>query len=873
MASRNDGRKGSQNDQGKAKASRSGEGKDLRGSKKTTPQRAEARPKSTPASPSPRASTTRPASSAPRASAPPPLPPAPSSRASRHGTALPAGSLRWTCAPLQPSGQPPTAAFLLSQDRPMQALRTGLSIHARGYNLFVSGLIGSGRSMVVEYLLRDIQPVCRRGPDHVLVHNFRDPNSPLLVPLPPGKASAFRDELSDLGRELRSALIAALHSRPHRMSRRVVLRGSEARERRIMEALQRQAQKLGCQVVRFQAQNGASTVDIYPVVEGEAITVDALSSLTIEGKVTESARDELLQSREQLLERLEEVTERVRAERRRVFAELREMEQRLAWHVLTSQLKDFRARWPQVQVADWLDAAGEWIERHLRQWLDSSVDDSEDSPEQLPEPRPTEARVVEFQAQVVKTSLDEACPVVFESNPTYARLFGTISPLREGQMPSPLQVHPGALLRADGGYLILRCLDVLQEQGLWVALKRALQTARAEIREFDPASGQPGGSLQPAAVPFDLKVVLIGEPGVYEQLAAEDPQFPQIFKIHAEFDTTIPLDDQNLTRYADYLQWLVQREVLLPFEPEGFAAVAEYGARAAGRRDRLSTRYGELGDIARESSHLAEQQADRTIGREHVEEAIRRQRYRHDLPQEHVERDYATGYMQLSTSGRAVGQVNALTVLDTGQLEFGRPCRITCNSGVAVPTRSGLVNIEGAVNLSGPIHDKGVMILEGYLLQQFGGDGPPCVQATICFEQLYNGVEGDSASLAQLLALLSSLADAPLDQGLGVTGSINQKGEVQAVGAVNEKTEGFYRLCRARRLTGQQGVVLPAANQSDLMLEPEVVAAVERGEFQVHAVRHLEEALQLMTGVPATEVLERVRRRLDGFRRAVGLRH
>ncbi len=789
------------------------------------------------------------------------------------GTAVPAGDLRWTCPPLQPSGTPPTAAFLLGQDRPMQALRTGLSIHGRGYNLFVSGLMGSGRSTVVEFLLRDIQPVCRRGPDHAIVHNFREPNRPLLVPLPPGRAVAFRDELQDLGRELRASLQAALHSRPHRMSRRVVIRGSEQRERRIMDALQRQAQKNGCALVRFQAQSGASTADIYPVVDGEPITLDALSALVIEGKVDEPLRDRLLRQREQLVERLEEVSERVRVERRRVGADLREMDQRLAWHILQSHQKDFCKRWPQTQVADWLDAAGEFIERHLRLWADSSTDDREDlGAEGAALPRPSAESVQEFAAQVVKTSLTDSCPVVIETNPTYANLFGTILPPRDGQVPGPVHVNPGALLRADGGYLILRCIDVLQEQGVWPALKRALQTGKVEIRDVDPMSGALGQSLQPEAIPFDLKVVLIGEPGIYEQLAAEDVQFPQIFKIHAEFDSTIPVNADNLTRYADYLHWLCEREGLLPFDADGFAAVAEFGARAAGRRDRLSTRYGELGDVARESSHRAEQDGSAAVGRRQVEAAVQRQRYRHDLPQELVERDYASGYMQLATSGASIGQVNALTVLDTGTLEFGRPCRITCNSGVAVATRSGLINIEGAVNLSGPIHDKGVMILEGYLLQEFGAAGPPCVQATICFEQLYNGVEGDSASLAQLLALLSSLAGVPLAQGFGVTGSINQKGDVQAVGAVNEKTEGFYRLCRARQLDGLQGVVVPRANTSDLMLDPGVVAAVARGEFQVHAVARIEEALELFTGRPAVEVLDLVRQRLDHFRKIAGVR-
>jgi predicted ATP-dependent protease len=817
-----------------------------------------------PAGARPRAGAKAPPASrqaSPRASAPAPA---------GTGTAVPSRDLRWTCPPLQPSGSPPTAAFLLGQDRPMQALRTGLSIHARGYNLFVSGLIGSGRSSVVEFLLRDIQPVCRRGPDHVLVHNFREPNRPLLVP--PGRATAFRDELHDLGRELRGALQAALHSRPHRMSRRVVIRASEARERRIMDALQRQAQKMGCALVRFQAQSGASTADIYPVVDAEPITLDALSALVIEGKVDEPTRDRLLAQREQLVERLEEVSERMRGERRRVAMELREMDQRLAWLVMQSHQKDFCKRWTAPQVADWLDAAGEYIERHLRSWADTQADDRDDAGDGAVPARGGDERVPEFLAQVVKTSLNDACPVVIETNPTFANLFGTIATPREGQQPGPWQVSPGALLRADGGYLILRCMDVLQEQGVWPALKRALQTGRVEIRDLDPASGALGSPLQPEPIPFDLKVVLIGEPGVYEQLAAEDAQFPQIFKIHAEFDSTIPLTDENLTRYADYLRWLCQREQLRPFAPEAYAAVAEYGARAAGRRDRLSTRYGELGDVARESSHGAEQDGADTVQRAHVEAAVQRQRYRHDLPQELVERDYASGYMQLSTSGVAVGQVNAMTVLDTGTLEFGRPCRITCNSGVAVPTRSGLINIEGIVNLSGPIHDKGVMILEGFLLQEFGADGPPCVQATICFEQLYNGVEGDSASLAQLLALLSSLANVPLDQGLGVTGSINQKGEVQAVGAVNEKTEGFYRLCRARSLTGRQGVVLPRANLSDLMLDPDVVAAVERGEFQVHTVAGLDEALELLTGLPAAEVLRLVRARLEQFRAIAGPR-
>ncbi|MCA8976963.1 MAG: AAA family ATPase, partial [Planctomycetes bacterium] len=475
-----------------------------------------------------------------------------------------------------------------------------------------------------------------------------------------------------------------------------------------------------------------------------------------------------------------------------------------------------------------------------------------------------------FRAAVAKTSFNDACPVIIENNPTYTNLFGSIAAPTDGSMPGPQHVHGGAMLRADGGYLVLRCLDVLGEPGVWPQLKRTLQTGMLEIREFDPSAGAPTGGLQPEAIPIDLKVVLIGEPGVYEHLAAEDIQFPQIFKIHAEFDGTIPVNKRNLSRYADYLQWLIGREQLLPFAGEAMAAVAEYGARAAGRRDRMITRYSELGDLAREASHLGREDAAATVSRHHVEQAVALRRRRHDLPQELTERDYSAGYMRLSTSGDTVGQINALTVLDTGTIEFGRPCRITCNSGIAVPQRSGLINIEGLANLSGPIHDKGVMILEGFLLQEFGREGPLCMQATICFEQLYNGVDGDSASLAQLLALLSSLASVPLHQHLAITGSVNQKGEVQAVGGVNEKIEGFFRLCRTRRLTGRQGVVLPQANCGDLMLDRDVVEAVARGEFHVYPVSDLRQAIERYTDRGGDEVIARAGAVLQRFRELAG---
>jgi lon-related putative ATP-dependent protease len=790
-------------------------------------------------------------------------------RPGRANVELAPADLRWHCPPVVHSGRLPSAAFLLDQDRPMRALRTGLSIHAPGYHLVVSGLIGSGRTVVVQNLLRDIQATCPPGPDRVLVHNLRERHRPMLISLKPGGAATFREELKDLGRTLHDALHGALRARPHRTSRRVVVRASEARERRIMAALQRQAHKMGCALMRFQGEGGTASADIYPLVDGEAVSPDALPALVSSSKLKPADRERLLRARDELVERLQEVSDRVHEEQRRLKRELREMDRRQAWRVMQTLFQNFRARWEGADVADWLDAAGEHVERHLGEWVqqhDSAGEDG-DGPG---EPPVLAAGPPEFAAQILKTVLSDVCPVISETNPTWNNLFGTIEEPAEDRPPGPERVHAGALLRADGGYLIVRAADVLREPGVWSQLKRTLQTGRLEIRSFDQSSGGPGGVLQPDAVPIDLKVVLIAEPGVYETLAEEDPQFPQIFKVHAEFDGTIPANKQNLVRYADYLYWLTGQEHLHEVTPDAAAAVAEYGARSAGRRDRLITRFTEIADLVREASHLCERAGGGKVTRDHVEAAVRGKRYRHDLQQELVERDYASGYMRLSTSGMVVGQVNSLTVLSTGTLEFGRPCRITANAGAAAPSRSGLINIEGEVQLSGPIHDKGVKILGGYLLQEFGGVGPLCMQATICFEQLYNGVEGDSASLAQCLALMSSLAEVPLEQGLGITGSINQKGEVQAVGSVNEKIEGFYRLCRARRLTGKQGVVIPRANVGDLMLDQTVVQAVEDGEFHVYAVEDLNQAIELMAQMPADQVRERVREKLLKYRHLAG---
>jgi predicted ATP-dependent protease len=788
---------------------------------------------------------------------------------------IPAERLRWSLPALQPSKRPPKASELLGQARPIQALRFGLELYAPGYNVFVSGLTGSGRTTVVQKLLEEIRPSCRLGPDRVYVNNFAEPNRPRLITLPRGQAAAFQDAIEDLIRTTQDSLQAALRARPHRATRRLVLERTEQRERRLMDALSREASKGGCAAVQFETQRGMTAADIHPLVGGEAVSGEGILALVSEGKLTPRERDRLLAAREVLVERLEEVSDRIRAGRRKAEQQLRALDRQVGERILEQIFRDIRARWPQPAVEAFLRDVKWSVGRNLERWVSPDEETAAGGEEESPPAAEPEtharasARFHELAVHVVRTAEGDECPVVVERHPSYVNLFGTIESPREGAPIGLQRIHRGSLLRADGGYLLLRVADVLGEPGVWQQLKRTLTSGELEIRQYDPTSGTTGGSLQPENIPIDVKVVMIGDPGVYDVLAAEDPQFLQTFKVHAEFDGTIEASAANLRRYADFLAWLAGGEGLRAFTGEAVAAIAEFGARRAGRRDRLSTRFGEIADLARESSHLCQAAGPGPVRRAHVRAAVQAREERSALMRDQVEREFHNGYLLLRTSGKSVGQVNAMTVMDGGTVTFGKPCRITATTGAGMRGRAGLLNIEREAKLSGPLHDKGVLILGGFLLDAFGRDGPICLQATLCFEQTYGGVDGDSASGAELCALLSSLSGVPLDQSYGVTGSVNQKGEMQAVSAVNEKIEGFFRLCRLRGREKKHGALLPRANIDDLMLSDEVLEAVEAGRFSIHAVETVHQALQILSGVEPQQILEQAAATLARYREQV----
>lgn len=783
---------------------------------------------------------------------------------------------------------------LLGQERPLAALATGIHLAAPGYNVFLSGVIGSGRTRLVTDFIERERPAVRPAADRVFVSNFREPNRPRLIMLPQGEGPRFREEMRELVQTVHESLQAALRSRTQRFSRDLLLRAADEREQRLMAALDRQAQRDGCAVVQFPAPSGGIMADIYPIYDGEPVNPEALADLVHQGAVRRDEWRTLRARREVLVERLDQVTDRLLRIGRETEVELRRMDRQVADHVLSGHLREFRRRWQQEQVSEFLEQMRSYILEDLDRWVSPPElpslrsEDSDTAREEEPShasPGPASASVLEprhdglsmahrpdpvryhgVDVHLLKTSTGDDCPVVLEVHPTYQNLFGVAEASRDPHMPGLASVQPGALIRADGGFLVLRVSELMAEPGVWTYFKRALKVRQVEIRDFDPQSGGPGGMLQPEAVPIDVKVILIGDIGSYEAFAHEDLQFLHTFKVHAEFDSAIPATSKNLQRYADLLRYLVDTEGLLPFDPDAAAAAAEYGARCAGQRNRLTARYGELADLAREASFLCHRHGGDKITREHVQQALSQRRYRGELFEEHTQRDFEEGYLQVLTTGSEVGQINALTVLESGTVTFGKPSVITAATGAASRDHGRFLNIEREAQLSGPIYDKGVMILEGYLLEKFGRRRPLALQVTLCFEQTYTGIEGDSAAAAELVCVLSSLSQVPISQSLAITGAINQKGVIAAVSGVNDKIEGFFRLCAARGLSGDQGVVVPRANVADLMLEPEVLEAVREGRFSVHAVDHVDQALELMTGRPAAEVMQHAEQELEKYR-------
>ena len=756
---------------------------------------------------------------------------------------VPLAELRWRCddAWVEKFGSTADVTPLegvIGQEDAIEALRFGLEIHAPGQNVFVRGLSGTGRLTLLKRLLLEVRLACPLALDRSYVHDFDRPHAPKLLSMPRGRARAFARKVDDLIDFIGEELMPALSSDVLR-ERRDALNDQARQEREALTApFEKELTEKGLALVTINAGPQAQTA-IVPLVEGQPVPPEAFQGLVAEGKVTEEVAKETLEKIAAEIRRFESLAirmEELKEEHRERVHSLFENEAR---KILAGFVATITKEFPQ-------DAA--------REFLEAVVDDAvHHRLSELSSPEGSLDFTRRYVVNVVSDHLEaEDCPVIVESNPSLQNLFGGVERefLGGGATRTDHRgVRVGSVVRADGGYLLIEARDILAEPGAWRALKRFLRTGDAEVATSESASNL-GPALEPEAPKVNVKVVLMGDPGLYYALDAGDQEFSQLFKVLADFETTLERSAETVENYARVLARIAKEEALPPFDASAIAALAEHGARIAGRNDRLTTRFGRLADIAREAAFLASKEPKSTIERNHIESAVRNTKRRADLPARNFRRMVTDGRLRIATSGREVGQVNGLAVVSAGPLTYGFPSRITATIGAGT---AGTINIEGEAELSGSIHTKGFYILGGLLRHLLRTDHPLAFSASIAFEQSYGGIDGDSASGAEACCLLSALTGIPLRQDRAMTGAIDQHGHIQPIGAANEKIEGYFDICVSEGLTGEQGVIIPKANVRDLMLRPDVVEACGNGQFSVFAVETIGEAIEIFTDTVAGE--------------------
>ncbi len=752
-----------------------------------------------------------------------------------------------------------TAATITpGQHRAVRALELGLALRGHGYNVFVAGDPGTNRSETVSHLLDHFDDPRFSADDLCYVNNFRDPDKPRLIRLPAATGRAFRDAMITAVQRLRDGIPRIFQSEVYAKRRKARMKRFAQRMRDLAAPLKEKAEPAGLVLVELEMGDHAEA-DLLPLLDGEPVAFEDLEVKVEEEGFPREEMERLIQIRAGLAVDLQTFSEGANRLSREAEVDLRNLDRQMARPYLNLVLSGVYREFGEISgVVDYLREVETHLESRMALFRDTAEEGDEEAGEDAVEGRSeagqTEETLRKLRVNLILDNADlEGRPVVYENNPSVANLRGTVDRemRRDGMLISDFtHIKAGSLIQAHGGFLVLHADDFDGEGRSWGVIKRALRTGSVQIESEDGISAPALRALRPEPVPVDVKVILIGTIDLYQDLLSVDSDFPKLFKVKAEFDTEMELGPQAITEYACMVRGICDEDGLPPFTSDGVAAVVEYAVRLAGHRSRITTRFSQVADLVREAAFWAGRRHRGRITAEDVHRAIEERRARVNLTEEKTQRLIREDVLLIETEGTTQGQINGLAVLDTGDHRFGRPSRITAS--VAAGT-SGLVNIERLANLSGRYHDKGLLILSGFLQETFAVDRPLALSASITLEQSYDEVDGDSATTAEIYALLSALAGVGLRQDLAVTGSMNQKGQVQAVGGVNEKIEGFFKLCAARGLTGEQGVLIPTHNLPHLMLRPQVVQAVRDQKFHVYAVSRVEDGVELLTGLAAGE--------------------
>ncbi|MFH1090683.1 MAG: ATP-binding protein, partial [Pseudomonadota bacterium] len=692
------------------------------------------------------------------------------------------------------------------------------------------------------YLTRSFLEVAAKQepspPDWCYVHNFRDPDRPKAISLPKCKGKELAKEMDELLGELKSAIPEVFESDDYRHRREDIIKQFTKERNAILAELERKVTEGG--FILNMSQVGMMIV---PAKDGHPMTEEDVAQLTEEDKSRLREKSEALQ------EEMNQAVSEIRRLEKELKQKQKDLDRRVGLHAVGHLIDELQDKYAENRpVLEYL--------RDVKNDVILNLDDFKQKEQpQMPFPMPqAEPDFTRYKVNVLIDNTDcQGAPVVFEVNPTLTNLCGAME--RKASFGSFFtdftMIRPGSIHRANGGYLVIQARDILEWMISYEALKRALRNR--EIRIEDPMEMMglmTAKGMKPEPIPLNIKIILIGEAHIYHLLYNYDPQFKKLFKVKAHLDDVINKEDEEIKKYIAFAARMVAQYKLKPVDKTGLSRLVEFGVELSGRQKKLTLKMSLIRDILREANYWAETQGAESINREHIDHAIRQKKFRSNLPEDKLQEFIIDGYLNVDTSGAKVGQINGLSVFDLGDHSFGRPSRITAAVSLG---RGGVVAIDRESKLSGSIHTKGVLIMEGYLKGRYAAQRPLSLSASLVFEQTYGMVDGDSASAAELFVLLSRLSGVPLKQSLAVTGSISQQGEIQPIGGVNQKIEGFYEVCQARGLTGDQGVIIPRTNVPDLMLKGQVIEAVRQGQFKIWAVSHADDALEILTGLPAGE--------------------
>lgn len=764
---------------------------------------------------------------------------------------LPVDKLRFTCDEtlfnFETTASISPLDVMIGQKRAVKAVEFGLFAKNQGYNIFISGLVGTGKITYAKSAVAKVAQEQQTPGDWCYVNNFKNSSQPIALLLPPGLGHVFCKDIEGLIEDIKTEVGKVFSSDDYESAKNETIKSFQERRTVIIDSFNQKASEYG-----ILPQWSTTGFVGMPMKDGKTLSPEEFQSLEKEER--EATEKKLLSVHEKAME----VIRRMQDLEREMREEIRKLDGKVGLYAAGNMIDEVRQKYQEHSaVVEYLEAIKADVVKNISDFKANTGEDDQSNPFAFLKKNTQDSIKDKYKVNLLVDNRElTGAPVIVESNPTYYNLVGRVEyETRMGMVSTDYtMIKAGALHKANGGYLILNARDVLTNMGAWEALKRIIKTQKLYVENLSEQYGMVAmATLKPQAVPIDVKVILIGNPYLYYLMYNYDEDFGKLFKIHADFDTQMDSNEDNVQKMAGFISSAIETKELKHFDRSAVARMVEYSCRLAGSQKKLTTRFSEVVKILCEADIWATMDKSDIVSGKHVKQAIEEKRYRSNKYEEHLQEMIADGKLMIDTKDRKVGQVNGLAVMSVGEYMFGKPSRITANTYMG---KGGIVNIERETKMSGTSHSKGVLILSGYIGQKYAQEYPLALTASLTFEQLYGGVDGDSASSTELYALLSSLSGVPIKQSIAITGSVNQKGEVQPIGGVTEKIEGFFSVCKIKGLTGEQGVMIPHQNVDELALNDEVIEAVSQGKFHIYAVKTIDQGIEILTDVPAGEIQE-----------------